>query len=248
MESGAVTVAYCHDLEVAHSWHRSMVDLFGYDLAHNRRIMRGGFIAMRCGTNQLIESRNKVVAMFLERDAEWLFWIDTDMGFKPDTVDRLVEAADPVERPIVGGLCFAQREVESDGFGGFRCKATPTVFRWAKDPKTGAEGFAALHNYPKDDLVKVAGTGSACILIHRTVLEKINADHPGAWYNRIHIPSSDLLLSEDLSFCVRAAALDIPVYVHTGIRTTHLKHVWLAEPDHDLQHGRTDEAPDRVRG
>src|SRR5690554_5484216 len=129
VDKGSVTLAYCHELEVAHSWHRSIVDLLGYDVSHHQRIMRGGYLAMRCGTNQLVEARNKVVSMFLEhRKSEWLFWIDTDMGFKPDTVDRLVEAADPKERPIVGGLCFAQREIEEDGYGGYRCQATPTVF------------------------------------------------------------------------------------------------------------------------
>ena len=35
------------------------------------------------------------------------------MGFAPDTINRLLEAADPVERPVVGGLCFTQREEET---------------------------------------------------------------------------------------------------------------------------------------
>jgi hypothetical protein len=40
------------------------------------------------------------------------------------------------------------------------------------------------------------------------------------------------VLSEDLSLCLRAGALDIPVHVHTGVKTTHQKTLWLAEDDY----------------
>jgi hypothetical protein len=36
---------------------------------------------------------------------------------------------------------------------------------------------------------------------------------------------------EDISFFDRCRQLEIPLYVHTGIRTTHYKHLWLAEAD-----------------
>jgi hypothetical protein len=38
-------------------------------------------------------------------------------------------------------------------------------------------------------------------------------------------------VGEDLSFCMRATALDIPIHVHTGARTTHAKMTWLSETD-----------------
>ena len=57
----------------------------------------------------LVDSRNTVVAAFLDgTDDDWFWWLDDDMGFAPDTLDRLRLAADPVERPIVGALCFYQ--------------------------------------------------------------------------------------------------------------------------------------------
>ncbi len=40
------------------------------------------------------------------------------------------------------------------------------------------------------------------------------------------------LLSEDLALCLRAGALGIPIHVHTGVRTTHQKTLWLAEDDY----------------
>jgi len=114
--AGAVTVAYVHQREMASSFHHCMISMIGWDLAHEGRIIRGGYKAWTCGTDGLTDSRNKLVAAWLEEgQSDWLFWVDTDMGFAPDTVDRLFEAADPLERPIVGGLCFTQREEQSDG-------------------------------------------------------------------------------------------------------------------------------------
>lgn len=239
--AGAVVAAYVHSKQVTYSWHHSMVELIGWDMTNHGRIIRGGYIAMHCGTDGLVESRNKAVMDFLaEGRAEWLWWVDTDMGFPPDTVDRLVAAADPTERPIVGGLCFSQREETPDGAGGWRCRATPTVFDWTKiDDK---QGFAVRWDYPQDTVVKCAGTGSACILIHRSVLERIADKFGPVWYNRAPNPTTGQLISEDLSFCMRAGAIGIPVYVHTGVRTTHMKPIWLGEEDYLSQRSHVSES------
>lgn len=234
--TGAVTVAYCHGNEVAHSWHESLLNLVGYDLANNQRVIAGGWLAMKCGTNGLVEGRNEAIARFLsDRDAEWLLWLDTDMGFEANTVDRLVEAADAVERPIVGALCFAQRETASDGMGGYRTEPRATLFDWVNHPD-GRSGFVGRTSWPINALVQVAGTGSAAILIHRTALAKIGEKF-GTWYDRLPKPPDqdgrpDGQYGEDLSFCIRAGAVGVPVFVHTGVRASHLKYQWLGEADY----------------
>lgn len=244
----AVTVAYAHSSTVTYSWHHSMVELVGYDMANHGRILRGGYVALRVGTDGLVEARNTAVKEFLaERGGDWLWWIDTDMGFAPDTVDRLVEAADPVERPVVGALCFSQRETFSDGMGGWRCSATPTVFDWAKvnvydealvdgvrrRTKVGEQrGFAVRWDYPANTVTRCDGTGAACVLVHRSVYERVADKYGPVWYERVPNISTGQLIAEDLSFCVRVGSLDIPLHVHTGIPTSHQKLVWLGEEDY----------------
>ena len=227
----AVTIAYVVGDSVTYSWHRSLVELIAYDSANRHRVMRGGFIAMHYGTGGLIEARNKGVKTFLEEDnADWLFWVDTDMGFAPDTIDLLMDAADPVERPMVGALCFSQREDSADGFGGYRCTATPTIFDWAHID--GQYGWQVRWNYPQNTVMQVGGTGAACVLVHRSVFEKIQAEHGNVWYDRVPNTTTGQLISEDLSFCLRAGALKIPMFVHTGVPTTHFKNLWLSEEDY----------------
>jgi hypothetical protein len=222
-KAGSVAVAYVHSQEVAHSWHLSMLELFAYDMGNNGRVWQGGWHAMRCATGGLPEARNAAVAGFLEGDSEWLFWIDTDMGFRPDTVDRLMAAADPVERPIVGALCFAQRQGVPDGYGGFVTAPASTIFDWLDIG--GDKGFAGRTRYPANQVVRCAGTGSAAILIHRSVFEAIRAEHGPVWYDQAAIPKDGgkQLLSEDLSFCLRAGDPEPPdPRAHRG-------------PDHALQ-------------
>jgi hypothetical protein len=227
----AVAVAYVHTDQVHYSWHHSMTQLLAYDAATEGRIWTGGYVAIRGGTDGLADARNTAVREFLaDSTAAWLWWVDTDMGFAPDTVDRLIEAADPAERPVMGALAFANREVENDGMGGRRSVIAPVVLDW----KTidGESGFDTRWDYPRDTVTRVHGVGSACVLIHRSVFEQVAAKFGPNWYSRARNPSTSALISEDLSFCVRVNALDIPLHVHTGVKTTHAKLAWLGEEDY----------------
>ncbi len=227
----SVAVAYVHQDEVHYSWHHSMTQLLAYDGANNGRIWQGGYVAIRCGTDGLAEARNTAVREFLaDSTAHWLWWVDTDMGFTPDTVDRLFAAADPAERPVVGALCFANREMSNDGMGGRRAVAAPVIMRWTHDGDEA--GFDTRWDYPADTLVRCDGVGAACVLIHRSVFEKVAEQYGPNWYSRARNPSTGAMISEDLSFCVRMMSLEVPVHVHTGVGTTHAKRIWLGEEDY----------------
>lgn len=229
--ANAVAVAYVHTDEVLYSWHHSMTQLLAYDAANHGRIWVGGYVAIRGGTDGLADARNSAVREFLaDSTAEWLWWVDTDMGFAPDTVDRLFAAADPVERPVVGALCFANRETENDGMGGRRATAAPVVLDWKHIDDEA--GFDVRWDYPRDTVTRCDGVGSACVLIHRSVFERVAEQFGPNWYSRARNPSTNQLISEDLSFCVRVNALEIPIHVHTGVPTTHAKRFWLAEEDY----------------
>lgn len=212
-----------------------------YDAGNGQYLVHDdGKIAVRCATNGLPQARNSAVRAFLETDADWLFWVDTDMGFAPDTLARLIATADPETRPIVGALCFSSREVGFDGLNGFRTLPRPTIYDWV-EMGDGHKRFVGRVVYPVNSLVRCAATGSACVVIHRSVFERLN-DHAAEhgkplnnWYE-CSLASDGSLMGEDISFCARAAALDIPTYVNTGARTTHLKPMWLGESQYWLQH------------
>ncbi len=233
MGNGNVQIAYLHGHDVSHSWHESMLRLVAYDAANEgRTIETGGPFMIRADSGGLVEARNLAVARFLdETPHEWLWFVDTDMGFHPDIVDRLVSVADPVARPVVGALCFALRETRPDGMGGRRVMAVPTLFRFARTA-SGHVGFTNRFDFPAESLVEVAATGAACLLIHRTALEKVRAEYGDRWFDPVRY-GDGRPVSEDLSFCWRLHKLGVLVHVHTGIKTTHHKRFWLSDLDYN---------------
>lgn len=228
-----VAVAYVHGLEVAHSWHQSLMALIAYDVAHNQRVIGGGWIATKYGTGGIVQARNDTTRQFTHDmpNVDWLLWVDTDMGFEADSIDRLIKSAHPDTRPIVGGLCFMNREIGVDGVGGYLVEPAPTIFDWYDNGTQ--HGFTVRRDYPRDQLIQCAATGSAFLLIHKSVFKKIEAEYGPTWYSPIYNHTTGTWISEDLSMCTRANALEIPIHIDTSVKTTHLKHLWLDERIYD---------------
>lgn len=215
-----VAIAHVEPERVSTSWQKSKQSLLFYDMAHQGLLSYE--YPMRYGTDGLVGARNEVVRQFLEReDLTHLLWVDTDMGFAADSLEKLAATG----LPIVGGLCFIWRETAQDGMGGFDCAPRPTVFDLA-EVGPGQQGFTPRMWYPPDAVIQCGATGSAFILIAREVFEAIGED----WYSQVVNPDTGKPMSEDISFCVRAATAGFPTFIHTGVRTTHHKDIWVGEP------------------
>jgi len=221
-----VAACWVHSNEVAYSWFASMLELIGYDAA-GPRLLEGGWFGVRFHTGGIGESRNVGVVQFLDQsDADWLWWVDTDMGFEADTLHRLHKTADKDERPVVGALCFSQNEVGSDGMNGHLTVARPVIMDWVKLPD-GRKGFAGRQSYEPNSLVACQGVGSACVLVHRSVLERVREMAGDNWYSPIQVDGT--WQSEDLSFCIRLGAAGVPVHVDTAVKTSHMKTQWVSD-------------------
>jgi GT2 family glycosyltransferase len=175
-------------------------------------------IALESGPN-LSTGRNLMVRDFLEDGlAPWLLMCDTDMWFGADTADRLIAAADPAERPVVGALCWSLDKGER----------FPTMYELT-EPEPGRVAFARYRQWPEDACVPVAATGAACLLMHRDALEKVAAsagDLAAPWFRETAIGPM-ALMGEDMTFCLRLQAAGIPVHVHTGVKAGHMKTTML---------------------
>jgi len=225
-----VTVAWVHSTDVAKSFFDSIIGLQGHVIVGEQDVRT---LQVRYGSGGIADARNHGVAQFLDTESDWLLWVDTDMGFKPDGLDRLLAHANPETCPVVGGLCFALRETGSDGYGGYSTFPIPALYRWAQTPD-GHTGFASWHDYPRDTLVRCDATGSAFILIHRSVFETLRTLIGDNWYTPVRNPVSGELLGEDMSFCGQLMEHDIPLHVDTSVKTTHYKPVWVSEEMFDL--------------
>ncbi len=242
--AGSVVVGYLDPGEWSACFGLSYRDMLLADSVYSQRIIRPNGRELRAvtGSGGIPASRNKVARQFLDTtDGEWLLFIDSDMGFPPDLADRLVASACPEERPIMGALCFAgmRRKPEGENLThAERFLIQPTVYQWVE--LEDEQGFRPIVDYPRDSIVEVGATGAAALLIHGTVLERLRARHGNSWFDPITHPTAlrggPRTFSEDMSFCIRAAAMEIPVHVDTSIKTTHHKgFMYLDEPAFDAQ-------------
>jgi GT2 family glycosyltransferase len=173
-------------------------------------------------------ARNTVTERFLDGpgDPEWLLWVDSDMQWDPEAITDLLAVADPKERPIVGGLCFGM-----SGDAGMY----PTIYM-GYETEAGEFTTIRVRDYPRNTLVRVAATGAAFLLIHRTVLEKMRAHgFDRAFPFFAESSGNGKPVGEDITFCIRAGILGFPVYVHTGVLIGHHKSALLTEAEFEKQ-------------
>jgi GT2 family glycosyltransferase len=219
----SVMVSYLHRNTVSHSFMESLMSAVNHDRSGPNVIRY--VVPVYSGPVTIPESRNMAVKALLDNsDAEWLWMVDSDMGFGPDALHRLLESADAGERPVVGALCMGTQQTASDGMGGWHIRAFPTLYDWGADV-SGVEGFIERATVERGGVARVDGTGAACLLAHRSVLEKLRAEGDG-WFDQVRY-GDGTLVSEDLSFCFRLRRLGVPLYVDTRVRTSHHKSVWI---------------------
>jgi hypothetical protein len=233
IEPGSVRFASICDDE--HGFTRSFLlsflpmiamDFFGQD----QRILRGGYSIQGATSVGVVEGRNEVVREFLTSPAEWLFFVDSDMGFEPTALDDLMAVADATERPIVGGLCFGFGPIADNlGLGNSLIKRPfPTIFDLSETEDD--IGFRPRWGYVPGVVQQCAATGAAMLLMHRSVFDQMTAKFgEGCWFDRMKHPKAKKLWGEDTSFCMRANMLQIPVFVHAGVQTSHSKVIMVTQ-------------------
>lgn len=216
----------------------SLVMMLVHDAHHQGHIVRHGYYLAHETTN-IPHGRNQIVRTFLdETDAEWLWFVDTDQTFDADILDRMLGAADPHERPILGALVFSYSRGDAQ-------EVVPTLW-------TVHDGaFVRITQIPAGQrFLTLAATGTGCVLIHRTVLEAVR-DLPvptrpdltfGAtswpwfqysdWVNPDGRPD---VMGEDLTFFLRAAAAGYPTTVDTTIEVGHVKRTEITRATYERQ-------------
>jgi hypothetical protein len=240
---GPVVMAWLHPGDVAGGFADSVAHTLINDAQGPRRLTGpGGGLKSMGSSPRVAEARSQIVEAFLTRPeftpARWLFFVDADMTWREDALERMIASAEQHKAEVMGGLCFAGGR--SSG------RIYPTIYELHQSD-AGVPYVQPIHDYPRDAVVKVGGTGGAFLLIRRELLLAMADDHPRGfgtrpdgspnpypWFVEGLVDVEGRPLGEDIAFMLKAQMLGAGVYVDTSIKVGHVKKYQLTEELFDL--------------
>lgn len=149
-------------------------------------------------------ARNELARRAIEGGCDRILWIDSDMTFEPDMMEKLdADMADGWD--IVSGLYFKRT-----------FPLEPVIY---SDIDTEEFKAVTYWDYPQDQLFPIAGCGFGGVLMKTELLTDLS-EPP-------FLPF--LHLSEDLSFCVRMREKGIGIACDSRVKLGHMGTIVFGE-------------------
>ncbi len=153
--------------------------------------------------------RNKIVAGFLQSDAQFLLMIDDDMIPPDNLLDMTAYDCD-----VVGALYYAWNLSKGPFVPAYWLDSDGCYVR----PKPGYIENTGLR--------EVSHLGGGCIMLHRRVLETI----PAPWFSfEIDPTGQKIVIPEDFLICKKAISHGFKVFLDTDRVCGHIKRVDLRD-------------------
>ena len=153
------------------------------------------------------DARNMLAREAIDSDADRVLWIDSDMVFGDDLMLRLGADLD-AGWDMVCGLYF-KRELPT----------TPVIYRDISMTTGKAEQYS---DYPRDEVFPIAGCGFGAVMMNTELLKRADTFKTGPFTLLPH-------LSEDLSFCKRAADVGARMACDSRIKVGHVGQIVIGE-------------------
>lgn len=179
-----------------------------------------GDVGFSISSSSLVyDARNNLSQQAVDGGFDRILWLDSDMFFKPDLMERLVQDMEENDLDMVGGIYFTRK-----------APLIPVVYQkvgYFHNEEDDSVKPAALnyYEYPKDELFPCEGIGFGAVLVKTDLIKKVQDKHG--------LPFSPILgFGEDLSFCVRARDVGATVYCDSRIKVGHVGLYTYKEEDY----------------
>ena len=166
----------------------SVSAVFAHSLAN---LKHDGDIKFQVGS-LVHEAREKLADIALEEGYTHVLWLDSDMHFQPDTLERLRDH----HKPFVTGVYYRRQY-----------PYLPTVFKREDDL------MKTVFDIPEEPFM-VDACGFGCVLMDVDMIREIKAKY-GTCFNPYG------LMGEDIAFCIRAKELDYGIWCDPTIELGH---------------------------
>ena len=169
-----------------------------------------GMETKRCfsyNVSPIFKARNQIVEKALAWEPDYLFWVDDDMAFNNDIVEKLLSH----KKDFVCAIMFS--------------KTPPFVPTIKKIQDGNVLSFNNYVDYPKNSFVEIAGCGMAATLIHRRLFEDLKLEND-EWFAERQF---GIMESEDINFCIRARQKGHKLWCDTSAKTRHIGGIGIGE-------------------
>ena len=154
-------------------------------------------------------ARNELAKTAIQLNADFVLWLDSDMVFEPDILERLLKDYQDKKGDIISGIYF--RRVSP---------FTPVIYETFEITDRGS--YYSNPEQVPDEIFKVGGCGFGCVLMPADVLMDVIAKY-GQPFDPINGNG------EDLSFCWRARELGYTIVCDPSISCGHVGHTVITK-------------------
>lgn len=161
-------------------------------------------LAMKAGS-LIYTSRNSLAQMAIQMEADYVFWLDSDMVFKPDTLIQMMDTLKKNNLDILTGLYFRRVPPYTPVLFDKLEMRTETICAWSE--------FKAI----PDGLFEVGGCGFGCVLMDAGVFLDVQSKH-----GNMFAPMGNN--GEDLAFCMRARDCGYKIFCDPSVICGHVGH------------------------
>jgi len=150
-------------------------------------------------------ARNNLARQAIKAEADYVLWLDSDMVFSPDLLQRMMKVSKENDIDFLTGLCFRRKP-----------PYTPCLFDKLERLKNGAgASYTAIVSVP-DGRFKVGGCGFAGVLMTTDVILSVSAKFSGRMFDPM--PG----FGEDVAFCWRARQCGYDIWCDSEIELGHV--------------------------
>lgn len=148
-------------------------------------------------------ARNNLARQAIKSEADWVLWLDSDMVFNPDFLQRMMKVCTENDIDFLTALCFRRKP-----------PYTPCLFDRLDKVEKGAS-YTALLSVPEGRF-QVGGCGFAGVLMSTDVLISVSARFNGRMFD----PMDGF--GEDVAFCWRARQCGYDIWCDSDIEMGHV--------------------------
>ena len=180
--------------------------VFMKSLMGMNRVGQTGF-AFSC-SSLVYDARNTLAKQAVTEGYDRVLWLDSDMDFQPDLLQKLSEDMDE-GRELVSGIYFKRK-----------APVKPVIYKslgyYKNEDESGVTPVAVSYeDYPRDSIFPIAACGFGGVLVTTDLIKRVG--------DKFGLPFSPIMgFGEDLSFCSRVTELGVEMFCDSRVKMGHV--------------------------